>query len=70
LATRWPPADFHAQRVEEDHGVKLVELAVLPDHDLFSDRISNGADRIWAHIHPERGREMVLNIAHRHPAGV
>ncbi|CAB0530462.1 hypothetical protein CIP100629_02401 [Corynebacterium diphtheriae] len=28
-------ADLHSQRIEEDHWVELVELAVLPDHDLF-----------------------------------
>ena len=63
-------ADFHAERVEEDHWVELVSLAVVPDHDLVQDRIGNRADRIRAHIHPKGGGKMVANIAHGHPTGV
>lgn len=33
-------------------------------------RIGNRADRIRAHIHPQGGPKMVLNITHCHPAGV
>lgn len=65
-----PVADLDAGRVEEDHRVELISLAVVPHHDLFQDRVGNGADRIRAHIHPKGGREMMANIAHCHPAGV
>ena len=39
-------ADFHSQRVEEDHWVELIELSVLPDQHLIQHRVSDRADRI------------------------
>lgn len=63
-------ADFNAQRIQENDGVEFVSLAVVPDHDLVADGISDRGDCFMRDIYPQCSSPMVLDIPNRHPAGI
>ena len=63
-------ADLHDQRVEVDHRVERLQRPVLPCQDFLGDRLGDVADRLVGQVSAQRGREMVLDVSHRHPAGV
>jgi hypothetical protein len=63
-------ADLHDQRVEVDHRVERLQRPVLPCQDFLGDRLGDVADRLVGQVGAQRRREMVLDVADRHPAGV
>ena len=63
-------ADLDHDRVEVDHRVEGVEFSVLPLDHLVGDFLGDLADRLVRQLGPERGDQMMLDIADGHPAGV
>jgi len=63
-------ADFNAQRIQEDNGVELTSLAVLPDHDLIADGISDRGHCFMRDIYPHRCCHMMLDIPNGQSAGI
>ena len=63
-------ADLDHQRVEVEHRVERLERAGLPLLDLFQDGVGDVGDRLVGQLGTQRGGQVVLNVADRHPAGV
>ena len=63
-------ADLHHDRVEVDDRIERLERPTLPCQDLVEDFVGDLADRLVRQLGPDRRREMVLDVANRHAAGV
>ena len=63
-------ADFNAQSIQEDNGVELISLAVLPDRDFIEDGISDRGNCFMRDIYPHRCCHMMLDIPNGHSAGI
>ena len=63
-------ADFNTQRIQEDNGVELISLAVVPDHDLTENGISDRGNCFMRDIYPHRSCHMMLDIPNGHSTGI
>src|SRR5215212_1363921 len=63
-------ADLHPQRVEEDQGIDRLERPVLPLGDLVQDGVGHRADQVRRDIDAVEFRQMPLDLADGHAAGV
>ena len=63
-------ADLHDQRVEVDHRVERFERPALPGQHLLEDLVGDLADRLVGQLGAQRGAQVVLDVADRHPAGI
>lgn len=61
---------FDHDRVEVDHRVQRIQRAGLPGQDFVGDLIGDVADRLVGQFGADRGRQVVLDVPHDHPAGV
>ena len=65
-----PVADLDHERVQVQHRVERLQRAGLPRGDLLGDGLGDLADGLVGQLRAERGREVVLDVADRHPARV
>jgi hypothetical protein len=63
-------ADLHHDRVEIDHRIERFKRATLPGQDFVEDLVGDLGDGLAADLGADRGRQVMLDIAHGHPARV
>ena len=60
-------ADLHHQRVEVDDRIDRLQRPRLPRLHLRGDRLGDVGDRLVGQLGAERGQQMMLDVADRHP---
>ena len=63
-------ADLDHDRVEVDDRVEGIQRATLPRQHLLGDLVGDLRDRLPADLGADRGHQVMLDIALRHPAGI
>ena len=59
-----------ATSTQEDNGVELISLAVVPDHDLTENGIGDRGNCFMRDIDTHRCCHMMLDIPNGHSAGI
>ena len=70
LRTWWPPEDLHDQGIEVDDRVDRLQRPGLPGLDLLEDRVGDVGNGVRRQVGAQRARQMMLDVADRHPAGI
>ena len=62
--------DLDHQSVQIDHRIQRLQRPPLPGQDLLADLVGDLGDRLMRQFGADRGDQVVLDVAQRHPAGI
>jgi hypothetical protein len=63
-------ADLHHQGVDVDDRIEVFQRPRLPGLDLLGDGVGDLGDRLMRQVGADRAGQVMLDVPHRHPAGV